>query len=178
MRFFTVIIIILHSLYMYGQNQKLFKGDFCKADEAPMLVLSGENIVVLCDTAFVINKYRMHLYEVSREMILKNNTQNVTRLIKAYDHTLMIVSGSYDSLLLNYRKLEELFRTSMVDNKLTLNNTQNDLVKATNTLNNTEKMLNDAVKKLGERDKYAWIKKTAFFGVGLITGVLIMMIVN
>jgi len=176
--FLTFLFFIGTFSGVHCQNQKQFSGDFCKPEEAPMLVLSGEHVVVLCDTAFVINKYRMHLYEVSKEMILKNNTQNVGKLIRAYDHTLMIVSGSYDSLLFNYRKLDELFRTTMEENKLTLNITQKDLEKATNSLNNTEKLLNEAVTKLGQRDKNGWKKKIALFGGGLITGVLIMLIVN
>jgi hypothetical protein len=171
------LTIILTSSNLFSQIQKQFKGDFCKPEEAPMQVLNGENVVILCDTAFVINKYRMHLYEISKDMILKSNTQNVSRLIKAYDHTLLVVSGSYDSLLLNYRKLDELFRMSMEQNRLSLNNSQKDLEKATNSLDNTQKMLNDAVTKLGERDKYAWVRKAAFFGGGLITGVLVMLIV-
>ena len=161
-----------------GQNQKQFSNNFCKPEEVPMMLFNGQNVVVLCDTAFVVNKYRMKLYEISKDMILKNNNQNISKLIRAYDHTLLVVSGSYDSLLFNYRKLDELFRSSMQDNKLTLISTQKDLEKATNTLNSTEKLLNDAVTKLGERDKNSWKKKALFFGGGLITGVLIMLIVN
>lgn len=160
------------------QNLKQFSDNFCKPEEVPMMLLKGEHVIMLCDTAFVVNKYRMKLYEISKDMILKNNNQNVSKLIKAYDHTLIIVSGSYDSLLLNYRKLDELFRTNMGENKLTLNNTQKDLEKATNSLNDTEKLLNEAVIKLGDRDKNGWKKKAAFFGGGLITGILLMLIVN
>jgi hypothetical protein len=158
--------------------QKQFTGKFCKPEEAPMMVLNGEIVNVLCDTAFVINKYRMNLYEVSKNMILKNNTQNVSKLIKAYDQTLVVVSSSYDSLVFNYRKLDEIFRSTMEMNKQTLNNTQSDLEKATNSLKVTEKMLNEAILKLNERDKNSWKKKVLYFGGGILTGVLVMLVVD
>lgn len=176
--FFSILILTGTFTKVLCQNQKQFSENFCKPEEVPMILFNGENVVILCDTAFVVNKYRMRLYEIAKDMILKNNNQNFSKLIKAYDHTLLVVSNSYDSLLYNYRNLDKLFRISMEENKLTLNNTQKDLEKATITLNNTEKMLNEAVIKLGERDKNSWKKKAVFFGGGLITGILLMLIVH
>jgi hypothetical protein len=177
---FLLIILSIFGAYsnLFSQNQKTFSENFCKPDEFPMMAISGDHIVILCDTAFIVNKYRMNLYEISKDMILKNNNQNFSKLIKAYDRTLMVVSNSYDSLLFNYRQLEDIFRTTMQENQQTLNNTRNDLEKATNTLNSTEKMLNDAVVKLNEREKNPWKKKAAFFGGGLITGILVMLVIN
>jgi len=175
---FISMISILGSLTpIYCQNQRFFNDSFCKPVEIPMMAFKGESVLILCDTVYIVNKYRMNLYEIAKETIMNNN-QNVTKLIQAYDRTLFVVSSSYDSLLFNYRKLDELFRTTIQESQQTLNNTRSDLEKATSTLNNTEKMLKEAEIKLDKRDTKSIKRKAVFFGSGLLAGILLMLIIN
>jgi hypothetical protein len=178
-----MVLILLLSLVSGMSTAQLdhrvyrISGEQCIDQKAPRLYLSGDTLIIECDSMYLLNTTRYSFYREIHQSIKLEDSRTCQSLVLAYERSLAEEEESYRSLLENARQTDQV-------SSETLQNTQDELIDVQKQLRNIDLELtrNQEELKAAEeniaRGKRKSNRQKVIFGVGglaigIISGIII-----
>ncbi len=155
-----------------AQSPLYFGDPNCKAGGKPMLLHFGQQVIIQCDSAVIINNYRFGLYEKSREYILNQSPDNQKNLIATYENALQEADQFSREIRTKYDMMSGEMQDMIKSNRSALTQVNNDLEKAKEALATANLKLEESQKKLLHQQKMRGLNRWIFGGMGAATGLL------
>ena len=164
------------SLKKYNDCARLFSKEVYKFD----------TILILCDTALILNNKTYNLYNSVYQNYRKNNS-SCKDIIGAYDELVKLQDHRISQLNDDYRALRGQFDSLASQSLIVINNTKTNLTQISDTLSNVTQGLNDTKKLIKDAQdiiakqqikfflsRLTWGLGGCVFGVGLASAVFLL----
>ncbi len=175
-----LIIIYFLALAAFTNAQaplKYFTDTSCLITASPLRILSGQQIVVQCDTAYLLNKYRFKLYEKSRVFIQNQDPEKQLAAIGEYEKMLNSANKSYQEIMQKYKTVFDLHKKDLDEFQKRLDLAAKELDTAKAELDKAKKDLEDARKQVSRKKNSTFKTALIWGGSGLITGLILSLII-
>lgn len=169
----VLLIILLSQFTLPAQNIPLIKftDTSCFQTARPVRLIAGQQVLVQCDTAFIINKSRFRLYEKARAFILDTNKLNYKSAIEEYEKDLNKASEVYNAIYNKYMIMSEEYGRSLDMNIKELTLVRKDLVKAQSDLLAARDELGKVKKNLAAHQRLKLAGKLLYGLTGAAIGI-------
>jgi ElaB/YqjD/DUF883 family membrane-anchored ribosome-binding protein len=174
----VLTIIVVVNLFSQPTSIKSVPSVYSSSHASALMFVKRDTIVIECDTIYLINPGRYRLYKALHEATLSDKDSLCSKILKAYQSSLLENETAYDKLLDNNKKLEKTTSDLIIYSQNSLQNVQKTLEFTQITLDQSFKSLelaNNYIKK----EKWNSVGKKILVGVGgacfgLLLGMLIM----
>jgi len=152
-----------------------FTDTSCYETARPMLLTGGQQVLIQCDTVYLVNKTRYRLYEKARHFILNTDILKYQTALEEYEIQLNRADEAYKSIYQKYQTMsgncEKDLKTANSDLKSVrseLNKAQTEVKSASEDLEKLRKKLkSERWKSLGT--KLLWGTGGAVIGFSILS---------
>lgn len=170
---FSVCLFVIVSSVHAQSVTRYFTDTSCLITSLPMRVLSGQQLVIQCDTAYLVNKFRFKLYEKSRVFIQTMDPENQKAAIEEYEKSLNLANKSYQEINQKYKSVFDLHKKDLEAFQTRLDIVAKELDTAKSELNIARKDLEDARKQISRKRNSSLKSALIWAGSGLATGIVL-----
>ncbi|MHC1706475.1 MAG: hypothetical protein AB9842_03015 [Bacteroidales bacterium] len=169
---FLVILFLCTPGILTAQRVQHFKDSCCLSTSKPMLLRQGDKVVIGCDTAYLVNAYRLRLYEKAKNylMTLAGNTDKM--IVNQAETAVNQMDAYFSEIQSRYFILSEEVKKSQHENKIQLQAVNQELDKARNDLSNSKNDLRDLEDQLKKSRRKEKTKRFVYGGIGIGAGLL------
>jgi hypothetical protein len=181
-RRFACIILFFIVFVTTGLAQsdpkRYFTDTSCYMMAGPMQVIAGQQVVIQCDTAFVINKHRFRLYEKTRAYVLSKNPNEPGKAIEEYENALNKMAKYTDEISEKYKIISNQYSIDTQAYQAQLNLVSRELDKAKSELEKAKTDLAEAKKQISKKQNTSLKAALLYGATGLVAGLLIGLIIH
>lgn len=173
-----ILAMVCNSAEVQAQMEAIpFLSDtFCVTIDRPLLLMKGHTVTVGCDSAYLINKRRYHLYQRLHRNIIQWNPSCDT-VIHTYEQSLKASEQAYRQLLEQYRQGDKAAQTLIDSSQATVRQLNRNLQYTEGALQSAHHDLEETKKMLQQAKRYAFLQKVGIglsgLGVGLLAGLVL-----
>jgi len=155
-----------------------FTDTSCYETARPMLLTGGQQVLIQCDTVYLINKTRFHLYEKARHFILDTDILKYQTVLEEYEVQLNKADEAYKNIYQKYHLMSGNYEKDLKTANSDLKSVRSELNKAQTEVKSASEDLEKLRKKLtAERWKSLGTKLLWGTG-GAVIGITILSLIN
>ena len=144
-----------------------------------VLLLSGDNFLVKCDTVYLLNKLTFRQYDGAYRDIRKRGS-SISNLMNAYDEIIGLQqtrlqeqAKSYDELRSNFSSLAGDTQTKIAESSTRLTSAVASLDNLNNDLVETKRLLGEAKEIINSEKNWLNVEKLLWGAGGVVVGVVL-----
>lgn len=154
-----------------------FTDTACQVTAPPLIATNGQQIIIQCDTVYLVNKHRYRLYEKARDFILRTDISKEQELIGAYENQVQKAEEAYRMMLGKYEDLAAAYAEDLKKSAAGLEEVRKELILAQENVNKAAAELEDLRKNYRDR-RSGLTGKLLWAGGGAAAGILLMILLN
>ncbi len=166
--------------FLYAQETRdsiFIPQEYARSKKAPLTVESGTVIVNEADKLYLVNEIRHNYYEELRQLVNSNVDEDIESIVLKYEKILKENDLLFDSLEEKCKEQSVLYKNTIDDLKLSLNDTSKILDLSQKSLENANSSIELGLKQISYSRKKRFWNSLGFIGggvsIGLIAGILI-----
>lgn len=155
-----------------------FTDTSCYETARPMLLTGGQQVLIQCDTVYLINKTRFRLYEKARHFILDTDILKYQTALEEYEVQLNKADEAYKNIYQKYLLMSGNYEKDLKTTNSDLKNVRSELSKAQSEVKSASEDLEKLRKKLSA-ERWKSLGTKLLYGVGgAVIGITILSLIN